>query len=426
MSAQSLVLNSAVGRLTLSGFEGISLASTAGDAADHWYRLLCLKLRTVMPQVLGRAAAEAPKSWAPGIQQVRETVLGLSPEQWLSTFRNPVAYQPLDNSESLEGLGIKDALSWSMALPRFIFGAPDVPKMQAVLPAEVIPEAGLYLPHLHALLAPGCVAGPVLLEADYETLRVTWIDGQVLTLPRQPSALEAIGDASVPRFRFLPKILRWPVLNAVPEARSATARYWHAMRGSAVRAQDVAQGWQPGRSEAQIFEQGLALLEQIWPEAAAGVIRGMRGLVFLPHNDDGHYHSYSTVKLHGALVMTALNRVQVADVLVHEMAHTRMSPLFELDPLIEDDGQAVHVSPWRTDCRPLKGLLNGVQAFANVHHFYQRLPALPDWPKERSAAILSEQREKITTAWSYLKVHARPTPVGQIFFDELETIISEL
>lgn len=426
MSAQPLTLNSSVGALTLSGFEGICLPSTAGDAADHWYRLLSLKLRKVMPQVLTRAAAEAPSAWAPGTQQARELLLSLSPAQWLSAFGSPIAYQPLDNSESLEGLGIKDPLSWSMALPRFVFGAPDVPEMKAVVPAEVMADSGLYLPHLHALLAPGCVAGPVLLEADYQTLRVTWIDGQVLTLPREPQAIEAIRDTSVPRFKFLPKILDWPVLNSVPEARSATARYWHAMRGSLVRAQDVAQGWQPGRSEAEIFEQGLALLEQIWPEAAAGVIRGLRGVVFLPHNDDGHYHSYSTVKLHGALMMTALNRVQVADVLVHEMAHTRMSPLFELDPLIEDDGQAVHPSPWRTDPRPLKGLLNGVQAFANVHHFYQRLPALPDWPVERSAAILSEQREKLTQAWTYLKAQARPTPVGQILFDELDTIIGEL
>lgn len=425
-TATPLHLETCLGALSVRDLEGICFPAPAADAADQWRRLLQLKLRVVTERLLARAVAEAPAALAPGLAATQHVVARLDAQAWLTTFTSAVAFQPLDNDTSAEGRGVPDAVAWCLALPRFLIGAPDVREMQVFFPPQVLPAAGLYLPHLHALLSPGPTGGPVAVAVGPVNLTFTWTDGNVLTLPRSREALDALRGESLPRMVLLPWLSQWPLLNGAPEVQAATARFWEAMRGPAVRAADLAAGWRSGPEEHGIFAEGLALLEHVWPEAAASAMRTARGLVFLPHKRDGHYHSYTTVKLHGAIVTTALNRVQVADVLVHEAAHTRMSPLFELDPLIQDDGQAIHPSPWRADPRPLKGLLNGVQAFMNVHHFFQRLPDLPDWPKSRTALILEEQKAKLVAGWRYLTDHTEPTPLGALMFAELDAAVKAL
>ena len=419
-------LETCLGPVAVHDLDGICFPAPAVDAADRWSRLLQLKLRVVTDALMEKALAAAPERLAPGLAATQHVLARLDAAAWLSTFNTPVAFQPLDNDTSTAGRGVPDPVAWCLALPRFLVGAPDVREMQVFFHPSVVPPDGLYLPHLHALLSAGPTGGPVAVAVGPVNLRFTWTDGNVLTLPRSREGLDALRGQALPRLQLLPWLSRWRLLNGAPEVQAATARFWEAMRGPAVRAADLAAGWRSGPEEHRVFAEGLALLEHVWPEAAASAMRNVRGLVFLPHKGDGHYHSYTTVKLHGAVVTTALNRVQVADVLVHEAAHTRMSPLFELDPLIEDDGQAIHPSPWRQDPRPLKGLLNGVQAFANVHHFFQRLPELPDWPRSRTERILEEQKAKLITGWRYLTEHTEPTPLGALVFEELDRAVGAL
>ncbi|MGW0432964.1 HEXXH motif domain-containing protein [Micromonospora sp. NPDC003197] len=58
--------------------------------------------------------------------------------------------------------------------------------------------------------------------------------------------------------------------------------------------------------------------------------------------------------------------------LVHELQHTKLSALMNLFPLIEPGPDDRFHAPWRTDRRPLAGLLQGLYAHLGVAAFWRR------------------------------------------------------
>ena len=105
-------------------------------------------------------------------------------------------------------------------------------------------------------------------------------------------------------------------------------------------------------------------------------------------------------------MLTAESPVKVAEALCHELSHTRMSLVLELGPVLADDAQARHRSPWRRDPRPLIGLVNGVHAFLNVSRFYQKLASVDARHKKEADRVSTVQREKINAAWHEVREHA--------------------
>jgi HEXXH motif-containing protein len=57
-----------------------------------------------------------------------------------------------------------------------------------------------------------------------------------------------------------------------------------------------------------------------------------------------------------------------AEHLLHEHSHFVLSLILEFDELVADDGR-LYQSPWRTEGRPLIGMLHGVFVFARIAHF---------------------------------------------------------
>ncbi|GAB2960374.1 HEXXH motif domain-containing protein [Micromonospora polyrhachis] len=58
--------------------------------------------------------------------------------------------------------------------------------------------------------------------------------------------------------------------------------------------------------------------------------------------------------------------------LVHELQHTKLSALMNLFPLVEPGPDDRFHAPWRTDRRPLAGLLQGLYAHLGVAAFWRR------------------------------------------------------
>ena len=145
-----------------------------------------------------------------------------------------------------------------------------------------------------------------------------------------------------------------------------------------------------------------------------------------PLPEAGHVTSVTLGRLQGSLIASLRDPVQVADALCHEGSHTRLGLLLHLDPLLQDDGAAVHPSPWRQDPRPLKGLLNGVHAFVNVCEFYRRR-ALKEPTLAAAADDVRElQRARVLQAWDYLEARADPTTLGQFVMDDLAAAVEAL
>ena len=72
--------------------------------------------------------------------------------------------------------------------------------------------------------------------------------------------------------------------------------------------------------------------------------------------------------------------VSMAETLVHEFQHIKLSGLMDMLPLIEPIEQRAY-APWRDDPRPLGGILQGVYAFTGIVRFWdiqRQLETEPD------------------------------------------------
>lgn len=74
----------------------------------------------------------------------------------------------------------------------------------------------------------------------------------------------------------------------------------------------------------------------------------------------------------GAMALTRPpDRTAFATTLLHEFQHSKLGALIDLTPLHHTDSETVFYSPWRTDPRPLRGLLHGAYAYLALVDFWQ-------------------------------------------------------
>jgi HEXXH motif-containing protein len=83
----------------------------------------------------------------------------------------------------------------------------------------------------------------------------------------------------------------------------------------------------------------------------------------------------------GAIAMsTPADPQSVAVTLAHEVQHAKLSALMDLFRLIEPGATGLHYAPWRSDPRPLVGLLHGVYAHMAIADFWRREMASVEQP----------------------------------------------
>lgn len=124
-----------------------------------------------------------------------------------------------------------------------------------------------------------------------------------------------------------------------------------------------------------------ALLDREAPADAAT----LRALVraFVPRSfrtaEGGLVASASSLDAFGAVTLSMPHdATQTAAVLVHEASHQQLNGLLALVPMVqvsdasgEPKERRLHHAPWRSDPRPVLGLLHGVFAFAGVGRFWR-------------------------------------------------------
>jgi len=176
------------------------------------------------------------------------------------------------------------------------------------------------------------------------------------------------------------------------------------------------------------LSQGLKLLRMAWPQAEACARRWYSAVMLLHYPGRGRYLSFTSEDLPGAYIATAHNAAQVCDSMVHELSHARLAAAQAIDPLLDDDGAHIHPSPWRPDPRPLMGIVAGVHAFLNVHHFYTSLRQLGPQGELLTLADhkLAAGAQKVRQAWKYARPRVRPTPLGASFIDEMHAHLERL
>ena len=83
---------------------------------------------------------------------------------------------------------------------------------------------------------------------------------------------------------------------------------------------------------------------------------------------------------------TERNRVErLAENIVHETLHLQLSLVERVQPLVIDDpGETPVFSPWKEECRTVRGLVHAVYVFGNLRSFWKRLAST--WPESSSFA----------------------------------------
>ncbi|MFI1291668.1 HEXXH motif domain-containing protein [Streptomyces sp. NPDC020792] len=189
----------------------------------------------------------------------------------------------------------------------------------------------------------------------------------------------------------------------------------------------------PGRSgerRLRLWESRLAdayaLLDEECPRDAVALRALVRMLV--PRSFQtargGLVASASSLDAFGAVTLSLpYDATQTASVLVHESRHQQLNALLNLVPLVRDGADRLYYAPWRSDPRPLLGLLHGVFAFFGVARFWRTHRAhVSGTEAERAAFEFAVLREQVREALAGLRDDVPLTEAGRIVVDEMAAI----
>ena len=123
-----------------------------------------------------------------------------------------------------------------------------------------------------------------------------------------------------------------------------------------------------------VFDQAWALLAAHLPERAVELTAGLETLVPLVQTDPRSARSATLRHSFGVMGLTRPPTPQdFAVTLVHEFQHSKLSAVLDLARLTDPADDRRYFAPWRTDPRPLAGLLQGVYAFVGVADTWRAL-----------------------------------------------------
>ncbi|GIJ53310.1 aKG-HExxH-type peptide beta-hydroxylase [Virgisporangium aurantiacum] len=177
----------------------------------------------------------------------------------------------------------------------------------------------------------------------------------------------------------------------------------------------------------RVFAATWTLLTRRIPERAEELAAGLRVLIPL-HTDSRAARSATIRHVFGAFGLTRpTSAPDFAVTLVHEFQHSKLSALLDVVPLTDPDDDGRYFAPWRTDARPLAGLLQGVYAFIGVADTWRAL--IPDDPT--ATARFAEARLQADHGLAAIERSGveRPgavTPTGRAFLDHLRQTADRL
>ena len=148
---------------------------------------------------------------------------------------------------------------------------------------------------------------------------------------------------------------------------------------------------------AAAFRQAWPLLERHHPGAAAEVAATVKVIVPRQAPPRGLVSS-SSPEAFGAVAMSPPRDGRIlAETLVHEVQHVKLSALVDVVPLTQPDDGSRFYAPWRDDPRPAGGLLQGAYAYLGVSGFWRRQRLQEDGPA-RIRADADYERWRSATA----------------------------
>lgn len=145
----------------------------------------------------------------------------------------------------------------------------------------------------------------------------------------------------------------------------------------------------------------------------------------------GEGASSGTLRAAPWAVQTALPDTarRFAEVLVHELAHSKLAVLADLVALHRADGAAVHRVAWRKDPRPLGGVLQGTYAHLALADLWSRVaerPGAAPAARRTARARREEYRAQVADALPVLLDSHQLTEYGVRFTVSMKRHLTSL
>ena len=166
----------------------------------------------------------------------------------------------------------------------------------------------------------------------------------------------------------------------------------------------------------------LELIERYLPALRREVSIFARQFVPVGYDEEAHLSATYREAIGTIYLSLHPDPLTMAEAIIHELSHTKLHALLELDPVLQNAPSEAYPSPVRPDPRPLMGVLLAVHAFVPVAYLYTKLAEAGD--VLASSPRFSRRHEEIRAGnadgAAVLAAHARPTPVGKGLLDEIK------
>ncbi|BCY13278.1 HEXXH motif domain-containing protein [Actinoplanes sp. L3-i22] len=174
-----------------------------------------------------------------------------------------------------------------------------------------------------------------------------------------------------------------------------------------------------------LFAEAWQLLTDHLPDRAAELAAGLRVLV--PLRDDGRSSRSATIRhLFGVFGLTRpATAADLVVTMVHEFQHAKLSGLVGLEELTDPADTGRYFAPWRTDPRPLAGLVQGVYAFAGVADAWRALSAA-DGVADLAVQEFADARLFVDKSLAEVESSGALTAAGERFTGELRRFADSL
>ncbi|MEM6955979.1 MAG: HEXXH motif-containing putative peptide modification protein [Myxococcota bacterium] len=184
-------------------------------------------------------------------------------------------------------------------------------------------------------------------------------------------------------------------------------------------------GGRSAQQWADALRTGLTLVETV-PGLRKDVALFVRQFVPVGFNAEQHLSATYQQAIGTVYLSLHPDPLTMAEAIVHEVSHSKLNALLELDPVLQNTADERYPSPVRPDPRPIMGVLLAAHAFVAVAYLYERL-AKVDHPiaqtpmfERRRSAIHQSNADGV----ALLAKHARPTRIGAGILEELSAAVA--
>jgi HEXXH motif-containing protein len=126
---------------------------------------------------------------------------------------------------------------------------------------------------------------------------------------------------------------------------------------------------------AELVSESLELISLVWPSLSTRIGDVVRNYVPIRRTDAQTHNSFSAENMVGVIFLSeSYEDLKLAEAIVHEFHHNELYMHMCYSRIFNSSGSdKLYYSPWRTDARPLFGLIHALYVFTGVSEFFRKI-----------------------------------------------------